>query len=124
MTTMLTPPCARPTCGHASMDHFNFAGSCLSDAGCTCTAYLPPADVDANGLRIPTGPESPDDLPMFRSVVHECCVAVAQVNALVDTIEKEIAPIVGDKPTVVDRIRAALVVDGEPPHHLTEETPS
>jgi len=34
---------------------------------------------------------------------------------LADTIEKEIAPIVGDKPTVVDRIRAALVVDAVEP---------
>jgi len=48
---------------------------------------------------------------MHKSVVHDCCVAVQQVQRLADTIEKEIAPIVGDKPTVVDRIRAALVIE-------------
>jgi hypothetical protein len=52
---------------------------------------------------------------MHKSVVHDCCVMVQQVIVLADTIEKEIAPIVGDKPTVVDRIRAALVVDAVEP---------
>lgn len=47
---------------------------------------------------------------MHPSVVHDCCVAVAQVRQLADTIESEIAPFMGGHATVVDRIRGALVV--------------